>query len=203
MRRTPVASHRVEHVHRRDHVLLEVPSGVVPPEADVGVGRQVDDGVGAVDDVGQRVRSIDEVDGEVFEARRSAASRGTRAAGAEVVDPPPRRRREQRVDEIRSDEAGGPVTTTLMRRYARGIRPARRFTDERRAEGGRYRRLAPAHQRERPAHEGRAGRRGRGIGLAPPAGYHSVTGTKAHAEVAHAARREPAARVPPAAIGRV
>ena len=46
----PVTSHRLQDVLGDHHVLFEVEGGVVPAEADVGVGGQVDHGVCALDD---------------------------------------------------------------------------------------------------------------------------------------------------------
>ena len=60
MRRDAVGAHRLEHVERRDRVLLEVLARVLGAEADVGVGRQVEDDVGAAHGRGQR-RQVERV----------------------------------------------------------------------------------------------------------------------------------------------
>ena len=100
--------HRLEHVERRDDVLVEVAPGRVPAEADVGVGGEVDDGVGAVDDLAEPITVRDEVELDEREALGAAGGVEELAtAGAEVVDAGDAVTvGEQSIHQVRADEAG-------------------------------------------------------------------------------------------------
>ena len=72
---------------RDDDVLLQVPVRGVPAEADVGVRCQVDDGIGAPEELGQLRAGLEQIEGDELEARLShGALDEALAAGGEVVD---------------------------------------------------------------------------------------------------------------------
>jgi hypothetical protein len=92
----------------RDHVLVEVTTGRVPAEPYVGIGSEMDDDIGAMEEVRQTVGLGEEIALHRVEVvgvtgRFEVASE----PGAQVVerdDPMPAR--EQVIDQVRTDESG-------------------------------------------------------------------------------------------------
>ena len=86
MRLHAVRAHRLEHVERRDGVLLQIALGMLGAEAHVGVGGEMKHEVGALHGARQRV-GIEQVAFDEAEVRRcaEASSRKRMLAGRQVV----------------------------------------------------------------------------------------------------------------------
>ena len=77
-----VGSHRLEHIERRDGVLLEISSRMLGPEADIGVRREVEDEIAAAHRGGQAL----EIEGVAFNQREIGPIAARRPGSARWPD---------------------------------------------------------------------------------------------------------------------